>query len=117
MVREAMEMVDLIPRYAIVLTHNRPELLRQCIDAIEPQANLVLVIDNASDPPATYTGTSTKVKVLHVPDQPPNLAALWNRGLPGGWRAPRRRWGPGTWPSCVMTPHPPKAGTRPSPGA
>lgn len=70
-----------IPRFSIILTHDRPELLRQCIDAIEPQSDLVLVIDNASNPLAVYDGPSLKVKLLHIPDQPPNLSALWNRGF------------------------------------
>jgi glycosyltransferase involved in cell wall biosynthesis len=69
-----------IPRYAIVLTHNRPELLAQCVAAIRAQADVVLVIDNASDPPvppAKHYG----VTVMNIPDQPPNLSRLWNTGL------------------------------------
>jgi len=66
-------------RYAIILTHNRPELLRQCLDAIQPQVDQVLVIDNASDPPVDAKGV--KGAVMYVPDQPPNLSDLWNRGF------------------------------------
>ena len=66
-------------RYAIILTHNRPELLRQCLDAIQPQVDRVLVIDNASSPRADAKGV--KGAVMYVPDQPPNLSDLWNRGF------------------------------------
>ena len=72
-------------RYAIILTHNRPELLAQCVAAISPQVDVTLVIDNASDPPVDPNSLSATVEhpvaVAHIPDQPPNLANLWNRGL------------------------------------
>lgn len=61
----------------MVLTHNRPEMLRECVDAITPQVDVVLVIDNASDPPVELDDTA----VMYVPDQPPNLAHLWNLGF------------------------------------
>jgi len=64
-------------RGSLILTHNRPELLAECITAIKPQVDLVLVVDNASDPPARV---EQDVHVLYVPDQPPNLANLWNQG-------------------------------------
>lgn len=65
-------------RAALILTHNRPELLAQCIAAIQPQVDKVLVIDNASRPPATVP---EDVALLYIPDQPPNLARWWNIGL------------------------------------
>lgn len=65
-------------RGALILTHNRPELLAQCIAAVQPQVDVVLVIDNASDPPATVP---EGVELQQVPDQPPNLSNLWNRGF------------------------------------
>lgn len=70
-------------RYAIILTHNRPELLRECVAAIEPQVDGVIVIDNASDPPvrALDLPPTGLLEVVGIPDQPPNLAALWNRGI------------------------------------
>lgn len=68
-----------IPRYAIILTHNRHELLFQAVVALKPQADLILVIDNASDPPVDQD--SLDVDVLHVEDQPPNLSRFWNIGL------------------------------------
>lgn len=71
-------------RYAIVLTHNRPGLLRDCVDAIGPQVDTVIVIDNASDPPVQAQDVPWFDRpgfILAIPDQPPNLAALWNRGF------------------------------------
>lgn len=69
---------------AIILTHNRPALLRQTVDAIGQQVDRILVVDNASDPPvrpADLPGPAESLWILVVPDQPPNLAALWNAGL------------------------------------
>lgn len=66
-------------RFAIILTHNRHELLKQCLDAIQPQVDQVLVIDNASNPRVDAIGV--KGAVMYVPDQPPNLSDLWNRGF------------------------------------
>ena len=63
---------------AIILTHSRPELLAQCIAAIKPQVDQVIVIDNASDPPAEV---ERGVTLVQIPDQPPNLARFWNVGI------------------------------------
>lgn len=71
-------------RFAIVLTHNRPELLAQCVAAIGPQVDMVIVIDNASDPRAQVAhdpADSWASLLLYVPDQPPNLARFWNLGI------------------------------------
>lgn len=68
-------------RLAVVLTHNRPELLVECVTAINGQVDLTLVIDNASSPPVDPTTLPGVVSVRYVPDQPPNLAKLWNLGL------------------------------------
>jgi glycosyltransferase involved in cell wall biosynthesis len=73
-----------IPRYAIVLTHDRPELLKQCVAAIREQSDFTIVIDNASDPPVTLADFPDPVNILSLirdPEQPPNLSRLWNRGL------------------------------------
>jgi hypothetical protein len=73
--------------FAIVLTHNRPELLMETVAAIGPQVQCVVVIDNASEPPIALTDFPTlgaegyRLVLLTVPDQPPNLSALWNRGF------------------------------------
>lgn len=76
-----MSQASMTPRHALVLTHDRSELLQQCIDSLIDQVDEVLIIDNASDPPAKYSGYSSKVKILRTMDQPPNLSALWNRGF------------------------------------
>lgn len=65
-------------RAALILTHNRPELLADCIAAIAPQVDQVLVLDNASDPPAQVPDGTM---IHHILDQPPNLAKLWNHGF------------------------------------
>lgn len=72
---------------AIILTHNRHELLRSCVAAIVPQVDVSLVIDNASSPPVPLTLFDGIVEgghvgmLTHVPDQPPNLSALWADGM------------------------------------
>jgi hypothetical protein len=69
-----------VARHAVVLTHNRLELLRQCVAAVLPQVDQVTVVDNASDPPVDGEWPDGAV-ILNVPDQPPNLARLWNTQL------------------------------------
>jgi glycosyltransferase involved in cell wall biosynthesis len=69
------------PRFAVILTHNRPDLLAECVATVAPQADRVIVVDNASDPPATADGWPANVRVVYDPLQPPNLAYLWNRAL------------------------------------
>lgn len=71
----------MINDYAIVLTHNRPDLLPGCVDAIADQVDLVVVVDNASSPPATPTWRAENYEFVFVPDQPPNLAKMWNAQL------------------------------------
>ena len=61
---------------AIILTHNRHELLNKTEAAIESQVDHVLVIDNASNPPV-----SSYNEVMYVSTQPPNLAQFWNMGI------------------------------------
>jgi glycosyltransferase involved in cell wall biosynthesis len=69
-----------IPRYAVILTHNRPEMLDDTVAAIRPQCDTMLVIDNASDPPVPEDKW-LDVNVHYVARQPPNLAMLWNYAL------------------------------------
>jgi hypothetical protein len=87
-----------IPRVAVVATHNRPAELARLLDAITPQCNKVFIIDNASTPPVCYPGGRlwgvgmddphcpgasliTRVEVIRDEEQPPNLSRLWNVGL------------------------------------
>lgn len=65
-------------RFGIILTHNRPELLRECVQAIMPQVDVVIVVDNASEPPVEVPDD---VVVMYVEEQPPNLSRLWNLGI------------------------------------
>ena len=82
-------------RFAVVLTHDRPVHLAQCVAAIGPQVDLVIVIDNASSPPVgdrdrirAYVDPAAwpdpdefALAVIQVPDQPPNLSRFWNLGI------------------------------------
>lgn len=86
-------MTDVIPRLAVVPTHNRPAELARLIEAVAPQCDRIIVIDNASSPPvrrweidewpAGRSGepNSCWIKVVHDDEQPPNLSRLWNVGL------------------------------------
>ncbi len=83
----------MIPRIAVVATHDRPIELARLLDAIAPQCDRIVVIDNASSPPvprfeidewpAGRSGepNSCWIKVVHDDEQPPNLSRLWNVGL------------------------------------
>jgi GT2 family glycosyltransferase len=82
-------------RFAVVLTHNRPVQLAQCVAAIGPQVDMVIVIDNASTPPVrnresirSYIDPAAwpepgefALAVVHVADQPPNISRFWNLGI------------------------------------
>lgn len=61
---------------AVILTHNRPEALKECIAAIRPQVDWLMVLDNASDPPVQKTD---EFDHLHISlRQPPSLGDEWN---------------------------------------
>lgn len=69
-------------RLAVIPTHNRPEQLEACIELIGPQVEAIVVIDNASDPPAwTKFIRNHPTWVIRDMEQPPNLSRLWNVGL------------------------------------
>jgi hypothetical protein len=68
-----------IPVHAVIVTHDRPDDLRDCVAALAPQVHAVIVIDNASDPPAGKTDDIDHM--VWDDEQPPNLSRLWNRGL------------------------------------
>lgn len=76
------------PRCAVVLTHNRPTLLEHCVAALSTQVDWLVVVDNASDPPANvsperpFTGEGVdRFEIVREPAQPPNLAKMWNAEL------------------------------------
>lgn len=77
-----------IPRVAVTATHNRPVELARLLDAIAPQCDAVVVVDNASDPPVTIDdlgpaafSSRTRIHIIRDEEQPPNLSRLWNVGL------------------------------------
>jgi glycosyltransferase involved in cell wall biosynthesis len=69
--------------YAIILTHNRPELLARCVAAVAPQVDTIILVDNESDPPALIEPDKPDYArlVLLRYSGPPNLSAMWNLGL------------------------------------
>lgn len=69
----------MIPVHAVIATHNRPDDLADCVAAVSPQVHHVIVIDNASDPPAKPQPDIDYL--MYDPEQPPNLSRLWNRGM------------------------------------
>lgn len=69
-------------RFAVILAHNRPELLCETWCAIGPQVDAVIIIDNASSPPVdALRSDSWLTAILRIPDQPPNLSRMWNVGI------------------------------------
>lgn len=73
-------------RYALIPTHNRPDELARLVGQLEPWADTIVIIDNASQPPvseADFLGMfpNTTVRVIEWPDQPPNLYRMWNVGF------------------------------------
>jgi len=71
-------------RFAVILSHDRPELLRQTWEAIGPQVDMVIILDNASDPPVKFEdfhGDPWLTAVITIADQPPNISRMWNVGI------------------------------------
>lgn len=70
-------------RCAVILTHNRPAELQQCVEAIAPQVHTILVIDNASHPAVERADLNPRaaVRILRDETQPPNIAKMWNIAL------------------------------------
>lgn len=71
---------------AVILGHNRPQDLRTVIEGIAPQVSVILVIDNASEPPLheflpDKRDIHPNIVFLRDSLQPPNLSYLWNVGL------------------------------------
>lgn len=78
-------------RGVLILAHDRQELLDQTIEAIRPQVDTIMVIDNASVPKLTIP---EGVGSMFLPDQPPNISKFWNIGFAfmkdwyGRWNRP-----------------------------
>jgi hypothetical protein len=78
-----MPAVRTAPRYAVVPTHNRPARLLALVASLGPQVDYVVILDNASEPPADadalqLAAGSTPVTVLSDRQQPPHLSRFWN---------------------------------------
>jgi hypothetical protein len=73
----------MIPRFAVIPTRDRHELLRDCVTSLLDQIDAVFVIDNLSDPPIDPIDLSdaTWVGALRCDLDPPNIQRLWNIGL------------------------------------
>lgn len=73
------------PRMVVIATHNRPVELRRCVEAIGPQADRIIIVDNASTPPVAYADfdglPNGPDSIISDGEQPPNLSRLWNVGL------------------------------------
>lgn len=80
-------------KYAVIVTHNRPEHLVRCMEAIQPQVDMVLIVDNASNPPVSRSmfRDEGSILLLHSPMQPPNLSLFWNMGIRTFWHAAATR--------------------------
>jgi GT2 family glycosyltransferase len=71
-----------VPRYAIIPTHNRPELLTALVTSLGRQCDRIVVLDNASEPAVDeeqlQTAAGVPVLVLRDEEQPPHLSRYWN---------------------------------------
>jgi len=63
--------------WAVIPTRDREDLLYHCLDSLAGQVDGVVVVNN-SDTPLDLGGN---VDVINEPSWPPNLSAMWNRGL------------------------------------
>lgn len=74
-------------RFALVPTHNRPRELAALARALDGQCSVIVVVDNASDPPVnplevlTESGFTGVITLIRDEEQPPNLSRMWNVGL------------------------------------
>ncbi len=90
-------------RYAVITTHNRPAELARCVEAIGPQVDLIIIIDNASDPPAiSPISDYHHLCIIVDPEQPPNLSRLWNVGLNEAQRLAELLDDVKTWDVCIL---------------
>ena len=75
-------------RYAVIPTHNRPEHLGRLVEQLAASCDVIVVVDNASDPPVDPITLLEKalphaptICVMREEEQPPNLARFWNVAL------------------------------------
>jgi hypothetical protein len=71
-----------VPRYAVIPTHNRPELLTALVASLGNQCDHIVVLDNASEPPVDVEqlrkAADIPVEVIRDEEQPPHLSRFWN---------------------------------------
>jgi glycosyltransferase involved in cell wall biosynthesis len=75
-----------IPRGVVIATHNRADDVARCVDAIDAQAHVIVVVDNATRPPLGYADFTRREArlpdwLIYDDEQPPNLSRLWNVGI------------------------------------
>jgi GT2 family glycosyltransferase len=78
-------------RYALIPTHNRVTELRKLAVQLRKQLDVLVIIDNASDPPLTVADLFPDpdadpsrlhtVRVVRDEEQPPHLYRMWNDGF------------------------------------
>lgn len=98
----------MFPRFAIVpskaQTPERIGLMRRCVEAISPQVDEVLIIDNTSDF-SIGSGPGYRLPdntiVYHDPIDPVNLSYLWNLGLDHSRTAAEGRHAP-VWDVAIL---------------
>jgi glycosyltransferase involved in cell wall biosynthesis len=72
---------EIVPRFAVIPTHDRPRELIRCLESLYPQSDFIVVIDNACEPRVSSYVRVPKVRVFRSDEQPPNLSELWNIGI------------------------------------
>lgn len=86
-------------RVAVIPTRgNRPDVLGRCLQAIAPQVDKIVLIDNSDGGDGVTPGVLDaaglrgQVIVFCDPEQPPNLSRLWNVGIEAAetWHQMRR---------------------------
>lgn len=73
-------------RYAVIPTHNRPAELQRLVGQLRSQVDVIVIIDNASDPPVWTSTIFTDDmparlhtgRVIRDEMQPPELYRMWN---------------------------------------
>lgn len=75
-----------VHRYVIIPTHNRPAELTTLLTSLNNQADTVIIVDNASEPPVQaknfkISAPNLDIIVIRDDEQPPNLSRLWNVGF------------------------------------
>lgn len=96
-------------RYALVPTHNRPDMLAELVAVITREVDLFVIIDNASSPPVSLKALREaaeyprgQIWVIRDEEQPPNLARMWNAGFDAIYGGHAQREGFATWDIAVL---------------